>query len=89
MREEVCIDGRMIPIRIIEDVEFGFAEDACLVECEDDNNSQCSIPEGLQEEDPVVDALVQHLKDDCVMKTNEGKQANSDTVNQLSSTCQP
>lgn len=36
---EEWIDGQMIPIRIIEDVDFGFAEDACLVECEDDNNS--------------------------------------------------
>jgi len=35
--EEVWIDGNFFPIRIIEDIEFGFAEDACLVECEDDN----------------------------------------------------
>lgn len=52
--EKVWIDSRMFPIRIIEDLEFGLAED----ECKDDNNSQCSVPEGFQEEDPIVDALV-------------------------------
>jgi len=84
--EEVWIDGRMFSIRIIEDVEFGFAEDACLVDGEDDNNSQCSAPEGFQEDDPLVEALVQQLKHDWALKTNEGNKAQSDTVNQHSST---
>jgi hypothetical protein len=86
--EEVWIDGRMFPIRIIEDVEFGFAEDACLVEYEDDNDSQCSVPEGFQEDEPIVDALVQQLKDDWEAKTKEDQKDNSVTVNQISSTCQ-
>lgn len=29
--ENLCIDGRIYPIRLIEDLEFGLAEDACLV----------------------------------------------------------
>jgi len=87
--EEVWIDERMFSIRIIEDVEFGFDEDACLVDGEDDNNSQCSVPEGFQEDDPLVEAFVQQLKDDWVLKTNEGNKSQSDTVNQHSSTGQP
>ena len=80
--EEVWIDGKKFPIRIIEDIKFGFAKDACLVECEDDNNSQCSIPEGFKEDEPIVDALVQQIHDDWVSKTNEHKEMQSDIVNQ-------
>lgn len=79
--EKVWIDGRMFPIRIIEDFEFGFAED--------DNNSQCSVSEGFQEEDPIVDTLVQQLQDDWVTKAKEDQKANSVTVHQHSSSCQP
>lgn len=38
------IDGRVYPIRFIEDLDFGLADDACLAEVEDDNRSQCSVP---------------------------------------------
>lgn len=80
--EEVWIDGQMIPIRIIEDVDFGFVEDACLFECEDDNNSKHSVPECLKEDEPIVDALVQQIHDDCVLKPYEDKEVRSDTINQ-------
>jgi hypothetical protein len=46
------------PIRFIEDLEFGFAEDACLTKFEGFNKSQCSVPDCMQEEEPLVDALV-------------------------------
>ena len=65
------IDGRVYPIRVIEDVEFGFAVDACLSEFEADNKSQCSAPDCFQEEEPLVDALVQQLKDDWIKNSNE------------------
>jgi hypothetical protein len=52
------IDGRVYPIRFIEDLEFGFADDACLAEYEDDNKSNCSAPVGMQEDEPLVDAIV-------------------------------
>ena len=65
------IDGRVYPIRVIEDLEFGFAVDACLSEFEADNKSQCSAPGCFQEEEPLVDALVQQLKDDWIKNSNE------------------
>jgi len=80
--EDVWIDGRSSPISIIEDVEFGFAEDACLVEYENDNNSQCSISEGFKEDEPLVDALVKQIHDDCVLKTTEDNEVQSNTINQ-------
>ena len=72
------IEGREYPIRVIEDLEFGFAVDACLAEYEDDIRSRCSGPVGLQEEEPLVDAIVQHMHDDWVRKSNEVKGVISD-----------
>jgi len=80
--EEVWIDGQIFPIRIIDDIEFGFAEYVCFVECEDDNKSQCSIPEVLKEDEPIVDALVKQMHEDWVSKTNEEKEVQSVNVNQ-------
>jgi len=52
------IDGRVYPIRFIDDLEFGFTEDACLAEFVADNKSQCSAPYCMQEKEPLVDAPV-------------------------------
>jgi len=87
--EEVWIDGKMFPICVIEDVEFGFVEDACLVECEDDNNLQCLVPKGFKEDEPTVDTLVKQIYDDWVLKTNDGKEVQSDTINQHPKPSQP
>jgi len=65
------IDGRVYPIHVIKDLDFGFAVDACLSEFEVDNKSQCSTPNCFQEEEPLVDALVQQLKDDWIKISNE------------------
>ncbi|GAU27365.1 hypothetical protein TSUD_55180 [Trifolium subterraneum] len=42
----VVIDNKDFCIRIIEDIEFGYATDACLVEYADDNNFECSAHSG-------------------------------------------
>nr|ABN08666.1 RNA-binding region RNP-1 (RNA recognition motif) [Medicago truncatula] len=63
---QFVIDGRLYPIRFIEDLEFGLAEDACLAEFEDDNNSQCSVPECMPQDEPLIDALVHHIQEDFV-----------------------
>ncbi|GAU27978.1 hypothetical protein TSUD_373730 [Trifolium subterraneum] len=83
--EKVLIDDRVVPIRIIEDKNFEFADDACLIECEDDNKSQCSSTACMQEDEQLVDAFVQHFKDDWVSNAEDMKKATSDTVNQHSS----
>jgi len=67
------IDGRVFPIHFIEKLKFGFTEDACLVEFEADNKFECSTPDCMQEEEPLVDALVQQLKDDWIRNSNEDK----------------
>jgi hypothetical protein len=35
--KEFCINGLKFHIRIIEDLEFGLTDDACLLEYENDN----------------------------------------------------
>jgi len=49
-------------IRLVEDLEFGLAEDACLVEYEADNASHCSEPGCMQDDVPLVDTLVDQLQ---------------------------
>jgi len=53
-------------IRIVEDLEFGIAEDACLVEYEANNNSYCFEPNYMHEEAPLVNLMVNQLKDDWI-----------------------
>jgi len=69
------IDGKVYPIRFIEDLEFAFADDACLTEFEDDK-SLSSIPECIHEDEPLVDALVQHMQDDLARHENEVQEVN-------------
>jgi len=45
-------------------LEFGIADVACLVGYEEDNNLERSKPNSLYEEAPVVDSLVNQLKED-------------------------
>jgi len=62
--ESICIDGRIYPICLIEDFEFGLADDACLVEYEDDHKFSFSEPDYVQNDEPAVDTLLNQLKDD-------------------------
>jgi len=62
--ENICIADRIYPIRLIEDLEFGLADDACLVENEDHHKSSCSKLDYVQNDEPVVDTFVNQLKDD-------------------------
>jgi len=48
-------------IRICVDLEFGLAEDACLVEYEAENVSNCSEPTGMHDSKPLVNTLVDQL----------------------------
>jgi len=49
-------------IRLVEDLEFSLAEDACLVEYKADNASHCSEPVCMQDDVPLVDTLVDQLQ---------------------------
>ncbi|GAU10864.1 hypothetical protein TSUD_424980, partial [Trifolium subterraneum] len=64
--------------------EFGFAEDACLLEREDVNKSQCSAPECLQEDEQLVEAFVQQFQEDLLSKSQEVQKNESDTFKQHS-----
>ncbi|GAU41532.1 hypothetical protein TSUD_140630 [Trifolium subterraneum] len=89
---KVLIDNVMTDIHIIEDVGFGLASDACLLEIEEDNNSQFSSHTGMPEAAPLVDDFVQKLHDDWVNNVVVDKMEESNTVNQAipsSPTSQP
>lgn len=58
------IDSSKFTVRLVEDLEFGLAEDACLVEYEADNISHCSEPAGLDVNEPLVDTLVDQLQEE-------------------------
>jgi hypothetical protein len=62
--EDFYIDGTKFSIRLVEDLEFGLAEDACLVEYEADNVSNCSEPAGMNDNEPLVDTLVDQLQEE-------------------------
>jgi len=62
--EDFYIDGTKFSIRLVEDLEFGLAEDACLVEYETDNVSNCSEPAGMNDNEPLVDILVDQLQEE-------------------------
>lgn len=55
--EVFLVDWKNYPIRIAEDMEFGLADDACLVEHEEDKESLCTKPACLQEDVLLVDHL--------------------------------
>lgn len=59
--EEFLIDGIKFSIRLVEDLVFGIAEDACLVEYEAENESHSSEPACVQDDVLLVDTLVNHL----------------------------
>ncbi|GAU44846.1 hypothetical protein TSUD_400470 [Trifolium subterraneum] len=69
---QVLIDNRLTSIRLIEDIDFEFASDACLVACDSDNNSVCSAHTRFQDEEPLVNAFVQQIHDDWKTKS-EGR----------------
>jgi hypothetical protein len=81
---KVLIDNSVSCIRLIEDVGFGFAKNACLVECGEDvdNVSQFSVHTGMQDDDPLIEEFVQDFHEDWNNKRGEASKANSDTVNQ-------
>ncbi|MCH92576.1 cytochrome P450, partial [Trifolium medium] len=58
-------------VRIVEEVAKGFAKDACLVECAEDNQSQYSLPSEMQDDEPLVNAYVEQLHEDLATKINE------------------
>jgi hypothetical protein len=68
----VVIDNIHTHIRVVEDLEFGFAVDACLVENDKDNRSQFSGHSGSPEEDEMVDTLVQQLHGAWISKSEAG-----------------
>lgn len=63
--EPCWVDGKKFDIRIV-DLEFGIAEDICLVEYEEENNSDCFEPNCMHEEALLVDSIVNLLKEDWV-----------------------
>ncbi|GAU10944.1 hypothetical protein TSUD_112380 [Trifolium subterraneum] len=68
----VVIDNINTHIRVVEDLEFGFAVDACLVENDEDNRSQFSGHFGSPVEDKLVDTLVQQLHGAWISKSEAG-----------------
>jgi hypothetical protein len=60
--QKLYVDGVPFSVRLVEDLEFGLAEDACLVEYEADNASHCSEPVCMQDDVPLVDTLVDQLQ---------------------------
>jgi len=54
-------DINVIEEILVEDLDFGLAEDACLVEEEVDRESVYSEPHCLQDDAQVVETLVQPL----------------------------
>ncbi|GAU18424.1 hypothetical protein TSUD_203130 [Trifolium subterraneum] len=81
---QVLIDNRLTSIRLIEDIDFKFASDACLVTCNSDNNSVCSAHTRFQDEEPLVDAFVQQIHDDWKTKS-EGRVINRVSPKQATS----
>lgn len=62
--EVFLVDWKNYPIRIAEDMEFGLADDACLVEHEEDKESLCTKPACLPDDVLLVDSLVDHLQEE-------------------------
>jgi hypothetical protein len=62
--EVFWIHGKKYPIQINEDLEFGLTDDVCLVEYEDDNKSVHYELACLHDEEPLVETLVKHLRND-------------------------
>jgi len=58
-------DINVIEEILVEDLDFGLAEDACLVEEEVDREFVYSEPHCLQDDVQVVETLVQQLHDNC------------------------
>jgi hypothetical protein len=75
---KVRINNIETNISIIEDPGFDFAKDACLVEEEDDNDSQFSLHTGMQDDDPFIEEFVQHLQEDWANSLNNN---NNNEVN--------
>ncbi|GAU46718.1 hypothetical protein TSUD_244120 [Trifolium subterraneum] len=81
----VVIDNKVFCIRIIVDIEFGYATDACLVEYADDNKSECSAHSGMHADEPLVDAFVQQIHDDWVMQKEENVKVSRNSIHIASS----
>jgi hypothetical protein len=58
---KVLIDNKDFYIRLVEDWGHGFANDVCLGELEDDNNSHFSDHSDLKADEPFVEEFVQQL----------------------------
>lgn len=78
---DIVVDVKKINIPMVEDLEFGIADDGCLVEYEEDRTSVNTDPVSFQEDGPIIESLVQELQDEwmhqsdniCSQKINEGK----------------
>jgi hypothetical protein len=75
----VLIDNIITYIRVVEDLEFGLAVDACMVECDEDNRSQFSAHTGIPEENELVDTFVQQVHDDWISKPEAANSGTSGT----------
>ncbi|GAU32903.1 hypothetical protein TSUD_152630 [Trifolium subterraneum] len=75
----VLIDNIITYIRVVEDLEFGLAADACMVECDEDNRSQFSAHTGIPEENELVDTFVQQVHDDWISKPEAANSGTSGT----------
>jgi hypothetical protein len=66
----VQIEDKVACLRIVEEQGSLLAEDVCLSDCAEDIG-QFSIHTGVQEDEPIVDALVDQLHADWVTKVAE------------------
>lgn len=67
---DIVVDVKKINIPMVEDLEFGIADDGCLVEYEEDRTSVNTDPVSFQEDGPIIESLVQELQDEWMHQSD-------------------
>lgn len=82
--EDFLVDGKKYSIRFVEDLEFGFADDACLVEYEEGNESQGSELGCELEDVSLVENLVNQLHVEWSTCVNEMRMSEEERAQEVS-----